>query len=155
MTSRIPPELRDDPLFLTARTALALTARCRRALKEAGIEDVNPAQFSLLCALDTRDDFTPTELAREVRYEKSTLTPLLERLEQAGLMARARDPDDARVQRLSLTRKGRRRRREVAAVFTRVSADLLAPLARKVLRNHVRFCEAVLAAEDTAGAKGP
>ncbi len=140
--------LRESPFFLTTRAALALNARCRRALRAQGIDDVNPAQLSVLAALDEREAMTPTQLAAAVLLEKSTLTPLLERLERSELLLRARDPKDKRVQRLYITKKGRRRRREVEAVITAVTSAVFDALPRKVLKHHVAFCQAVLDADD-------
>ena len=81
-------------------------------------------------------------------YEKSTLTPLLDKLEEADLLLRARDPKDGRVQRLFITKKGRKRRREVEAVVAALTASIIDALPKKVLKHHVEFCEAVLAAGD-------
>lgn len=140
--------LRESPFFLTTRAALALSARCRKALRAQGIDDVNPAQLSVLAALDGTEAMTPTQLAAAVLLEKSTLTPLLERLEKAELLLRARDPKDKRVHRLYITRKGRKRRREVDAVIEAVTAEVMGSLPRKVLKHHVAFCQAVLDAHD-------
>jgi len=146
----LPPSLRDSPLFLTQRAALALAARCRKALKARGVDDVNPAQLSILAALEEEDGATATALSRAVMYEKSTLTPLLDKLEGAGLLLRARDPKDGRVQRLFITKKGRKRRREVEAVVASLTAAVVDALPKKVLKHHLEFCEAVLAAEEGA-----
>jgi DNA-binding MarR family transcriptional regulator len=79
-------------------------------------------------------------------YEKSTLTPLLDKLEDAGLLLRARDPKDGRVQRLFITKKGRKRRRDADLAVTAVMTTMLSTLPKKVLKHHVEFCETVLAA---------
>jgi|GEM_PF-1143192 len=149
MTAKaLPASLRDNPIFLTQRAALALAARSRKALKARGIEDINPAQLSILAAIEEGDGTTATELSRVVMYEKSTLTPLLDKLEEAGLLLRARDPKDGRVQRLFITKKGRKRRREVEAVVAALTASIIEALPKKVLKHHMEFCEAVLAAGD-------
>lgn len=153
MPDKLPDAVRESPLFLTTRAALALTARVRRALKVKGIDDVNPAQLAILSVVETHEGITPTALAREVMYEKSTLTPLLEGLERAELLLRARDPRDGRVQRLYPTKKGRRRRREAEAVLASATAEIMATLSKKVLRHHAAFCEAVLASEEPAPAE--
>lgn len=148
MADKFSEALRESPLFLTTRAALALTARCRHALRAHGIDDINPAQLSILTALEAHDGATPTEIARVVMYEKSTLTPLLDKLEEAGLLVRARDPKDGRSQRLYVTKKGKKRRREAETVLSALTDDITAALPRKVLRHHVEFCEAVLASDD-------
>lgn len=153
--AELPSTLRDNPLFLTQRAALALAARCRKALKSKGIDDVNPAQLTILAALEEDEGVTATTLARTVKYEKSTLTPLLDKLEGAGLILRANDPKDGRVQRLHITKKGRKRRREVEAVITALTSAVVDALPKKVLKHHLEFCEAVLAAEAGETATAP
>lgn len=147
MTDKLAQTLRDNPIFLTQRAALALNARCRKALRAKGIDDVNPAQLTILAALETADGATATELSRLVMYEKSTLTPLLDKLEAAGHLLRARDPKDGRVQRLYLTKKGRKRRRDAEAVLNELTGAVVDVLPKKVLKHHLEFCEAVLASE--------
>src|SRR5262249_3405315 len=46
------------------------------------------------------------ELGDLLRLDSGTLTPLLKRLEAMGLVRRARDPDDERSVRISLTPAG-------------------------------------------------
>jgi DNA-binding MarR family transcriptional regulator len=151
----LPASLRDSPLFLTQRAALALAARYRRALKARGIDDVNPAQLSILAALETDEGATATSLSHTVLYEKSTLTPLLDKLEAAGLILRARDPNDGRIQRLFITKKGRKRRREAEAVLDALTDSVVAMLPKKTLKHHMEFCEAVLAGEEGAAPRAP
>ena len=156
MTDKLALALRDNPIFLTQRAALALNARCRKALRAKGIDDVNPAQLAILAALEAADGATATELSRLVMYEKSTLTPLLDKLEAAGHLLRARDPKDGRVQRLYLTKKGRKRRRDAEAVLNELTGAVVDVLPKKVLKHHVEFCEAVLASEgDSPAATSP
>lgn len=50
---------------------------------------------------------TPGDLARVLHLHPSTLTGVLRRLEQRGLVRRQRDPDDGRRAFLSLTARGR------------------------------------------------
>lgn len=144
MAEKITGALRENPIFLTTRAALALAARCRKALKAHGVEDLSTAQLVVLASLDAAEGLTPSQLARQIRYEKSTLTPILERLEKAGLVLRAKDPKDGRLQRLYLTKKGRRRHKEVEAVLATVTTELFASVPRKTLKHHAAFCEAVL-----------
>ena len=45
-------------------------------------------------------------IGQQVQLDSSTLTPLLKRLEAAGLVERSRDPQDERQVRVALTEKG-------------------------------------------------
>lgn len=64
-------------------------------------------QYLALTALLPRDGQTVGELSETLFLESSTVTPLIKRLETAGLVSRTRDPRDERVVRLALTEAGR------------------------------------------------
>lgn len=64
-----------------------------------------------------------TELARRLRIDRTNVSRLCQRMEDAGDLTRAQDPDDARARRLELTDQGR-------ALATRVDAQSAAHFAR-------------------------
>ena len=63
-------------------------------------------QYLAMFALWERDNQSVKELGDLLRLDSGTLTPLLKRLEAMGLVRRARDPDDERSVRISLTPAG-------------------------------------------------
>lgn len=63
-------------------------------------------QYLALVALSGNDRQTVSELGEKLHLESNTLTPLIKRLEAAGLVTRTRDKQDERVVRLSLTESG-------------------------------------------------
>jgi MarR family transcriptional regulator, organic hydroperoxide resistance regulator len=63
-------------------------------------------QYLVLVALSSREDQTVSELGEKLHLESNTLTPLIKRLEAAGLVTRTRDKNDERVVRLTLTGTG-------------------------------------------------
>ncbi len=73
-------------------------------------------QFLVMIALWERDDRTVSEIGERLLLESSTLTPLLKRLEAAGLIKRTRDRDDERVVRITLTRQGTALREKAATI---------------------------------------
>jgi DNA-binding MarR family transcriptional regulator len=81
-------------------------------------------------------------LAKLLHLHPSTLTGVLQRLEQQGLLRRRADPRDARRSLLALTEKGRRfdlrtegtEEAAIAAAFARTSAEKL-KAAREVLES--------------------
>lgn len=91
-------------------------------------------QYLLLMALWEDDDQTVTQLGETLRLPAHGLLPVLTRLEQAGLLRRARDAADRRVVRIMLTPTGRALERQAAAVQhqvacqTRLSSSALAGL---------------------------
>jgi len=63
-------------------------------------------QYLAMFALWERDNQSVKELGDLLHLDSGTLTPLLKRLEGMGLVRRARDPDDERSVRISLTPAG-------------------------------------------------
>lgn len=64
-------------------------------------------QYLVMLVLWDGDGVSVTELGAQLGLDSGTLTPLLKRLDEAGLVTRARDADDERVVRVSLTKAGR------------------------------------------------
>lgn len=69
-------------------------------------------QYLVLSVLWEGDDQTIGGIAARLDLEPSTITPLVKRLEQAGRVARNRNPDDERQVKVSLTDQGRAVRAE-------------------------------------------
>ena len=73
-------------------------------------------QYLVMVTLWERDDRTVGEIGERLFLESNTLTPLLKRLEAAGLLSRRRDPADERQVRLMLTPEGRALRDKAQSV---------------------------------------
>ena len=67
-----------------------------KMLEEHGIHEINPAQGRIMFVLWQNDGIPITELARKTSLDKSTLTSMLDRLEEAGFVARVPSPQDRR-----------------------------------------------------------
>ena len=65
-------------------------------------------QYIAMVALAEEDEQTVSVLGEKLFLESNTLTPILKKLEQTGLIRRHRDPADERQVRVSLTPAGRR-----------------------------------------------
>jgi MarR family transcriptional regulator, organic hydroperoxide resistance regulator len=79
-----------------------------RILREHGIGELNPAQGRIIFALWREDGLTQAELAARTKLDKSTLTLMLGRLEEAGQVRRKPDATDARIRRVHLTARNRK-----------------------------------------------
>lgn len=106
------------PLYAAAR---AMQQRYRPLLDPLGI--TYPQYLALLCLWD-RDDVPVGTIATQLHLDAATLTPLLQRLEAGGLVARRRDTDDQRVVRVTLTDAGRALRSRAEAVPQQLLASL-------------------------------
>lgn len=76
-----------------------------KLLTDAGIEAFNGAQSRILYVLWQQDGIPIVELARKTGLAKTTLTSMLDRMENTNLIARAFDKADRRQIKISLTEK--------------------------------------------------
>ena len=63
--------------------------------QEAGGE-LSPSQLAALSTIERHGPMTPSELALRERIQRPTVTRMLARLEEAGLVVRTPDPHDGR-----------------------------------------------------------
>ena len=82
--------------------------------------------WRVLAALLARPGETVTGLAEACLLQQPTMTKLLDRMVQDGLVARAQDARDRRVVRVSLTPEGAAKAAELAVVAERHEAEVLA-----------------------------
>lgn len=73
-------------------------------------------QYLVLSTLWEADHQTIGAVAERLSLEPSTITPLVKRLEQAGFVARERDPTDERRVHVGLTKAGRDLRSRTACL---------------------------------------
>lgn len=93
-----------------------------RKLKEYRIEEINPAQGRILFVLWQNDGIPINELAQKTSLGKSTLTSMLDRLEEAGYLMRSPCPEDRRKIMIFRTEKDKR----LQAIYTQVSEEMIA-----------------------------
>ncbi|AMO22910.1 MarR family transcriptional regulator [Ramlibacter solisilvae] len=91
--------------FALYSASLAMTKLYKPLLDELGL---TYPQYLAMLALWECDELTVSELGERLSLDSGTLTPLLKRLEAAGLVARTRDAQDERRVHISLTAAGRR-----------------------------------------------
>jgi len=93
----------------------------KRMLQERGIA-INPAQGRIMFVLWQKDDIPISELARQTSLGKSTLTSMLDRLEQAGYVRRVPSPHDRRVVLIERTEKDKAFQRQYVQVSEEMTA---------------------------------
>ncbi|WP_203310345.1 MarR family winged helix-turn-helix transcriptional regulator [Sphingomonas beigongshangi] len=94
----------DEQLCFSLYTAtIAINRAYKPVLDRLGI---TYPQFLVLQALHEQPDRTIGQIAERLSLESSTITPLIKRLEAAGLVSRSRDPKDERQVRVRLTDLG-------------------------------------------------
>jgi DNA-binding MarR family transcriptional regulator len=106
--SRSPAPHPTDLPFLIVALSLGFQALIKRLRSEAGLrEEVAIGMGSIFFALCENGGCVMRDLASRLRMPKGTLSGLVARMEQMGLVDRRQCPDDGRAQRVRLTRKAR------------------------------------------------
>lgn len=100
-----PTLLLDDQLcFALYSTSLALNKVYRKLLAKLGL---TYPQYLVMMVLWERDEVTVSEIGERLFLDSATLTPLLKRLEAAGLVTRTRAASDERQVIIELSKSGR------------------------------------------------
>ncbi|MGC4838933.1 MarR family winged helix-turn-helix transcriptional regulator [Micromonospora vinacea] len=112
--------LRRQVCFALYAASRALTDVYRPILDEFGL---TYPQYLVLLVLWERPDDAPTvsELGTELRLDSGTLSPLLKRLEGAGLVVRRRSARDERRVEVGLTEQGLALREQLCDVPLRIA----------------------------------
>lgn len=84
-------------------------------------------QYLVLLVLWERDGLMVKEVGQQLHLDSGTITPILKRLEAAGMLMRIRDREDERQVRITLTAKGRALRAEAAGINTQVACAIGLP----------------------------
>ncbi|WP_418956345.1 MarR family winged helix-turn-helix transcriptional regulator [Streptomyces tritici] len=121
-----------------------------RLLRDLGLY---PGQEFLMMRLWEGGPARQSELIKEMGIDPSTMTKMLQRLEQAGHVRRSPDPDDRRAVRVEATERSEALRAQVAgawATLERLTLKDLDPEEAAVLERLLVRVEAGL-----CGAEGP
>jgi len=94
-----------EELAMTLRDAI--TRLNRRVRKERPVGDLTFSQLSVLTSLQLAGALTPRELADIERVQPPTMTKIVGKLEDLGLVARTPHPTDGRQVILAATEEGR------------------------------------------------
>src|SRR3990167_794243 len=135
MTDPPPPPLDGQLCYAIYSAGIAIQRTYKPLLDALGL---TYPQYLVLNLLWAEDGQPVGRLAEQLALESSTLTPLLKRLEAAGMVRRARNPDNERQVIITLTPAGRALREKagcLAAALLETSghaADDLNALNRQV-----------------------
>lgn len=125
MTDHDPLALDRQVCFAIAAASRAVVALYRPVLDPLGL--THP-QYLVMLALWERSPRTLGDLAHTLLLEPATLSPLLKRLEEQGLLVRARNPRDERALEVTLTNEGRALRARATEVPGKVLERLGMPV---------------------------
>lgn len=98
---------------------LAQVSQAYRTLADTFMDSIgmHRAQAILLCTVCLAEGLTQSEIATQLAVQGATVTSMLQRMEEAGLVTRQRDPNDNRLVRVYATDTGRIKEKEIHARF--------------------------------------
>jgi DNA-binding MarR family transcriptional regulator len=121
-----PADPSGDLTWLVFRTADALAAAFNQAARDSGLTDLR--DWLVLALISDGTERTQFEIASHLGIDKSTLVPILDRLEKAGLLVRTASERDRRVRIPRPTQTGREVADAVAVARDRAVNERLAAI---------------------------
>lgn len=115
----LPAKVETQLCFAVYGAAHAFTRTYKPLLEPLGL---TYPQYLVMLVLWDEDGQPVRAIGDRLGLDSGTLSPLLKRLEQAGLVKRIRDTHDERQVRISLTDKGNEMRRKAAAVTKEIGS---------------------------------
>lgn len=132
------PELSNTPIKLCHE----ISRLCRTRLRESGDSEAVFAQHGAhmtLAYLAMQDGVTQRELVRATHLRAPTVSVMLRRFEEAGIVERRPDEKDQRAMRVYLTEKGRELDRRNIARIQRMDAEALRVLSEEECEELMRL----------------
>jgi DNA-binding MarR family transcriptional regulator len=112
--------LREGGLLITQIFQLSGRIFARK-MRESGLTHITAEQGRILFVLWQTDNISIQELAKRTMLSKSTLTAMLDRLEDSGHVVRIPSREDRRKIMICLTEKDR----QLQEVYTQISREMI------------------------------
>ena len=107
---------------------LAQFAQAYRSLSGVLMDQItlHRSQAMALCKLFVQDGMTQSEIAQQLSVQGATVTDMLQRMEEGGMVTRRRDRADNRLVRVYLTDAGREKERSIMEQFLKLESAVFA-----------------------------
>lgn len=132
--------------FLLYRAHRVVFARASAELDAA--LGISVAQLTTLMYVAKQPGCSMTELAELLDLNKSAVTGLVQRMERAGTLVRAANPQDARGSLLYVTPRGDELRERARPMIKRLNAELTEGFSAEEMDVVVRFLNALAGSRD-------
>ena len=108
-------------VYFISKTKKKMVKFIEKKLEEKGLEELIPSHGNVLTALYENDGMlTMKEIANRIGKDKSTVTPLVEKLLKLGYVEKEKSQKDKRITYIRLTEKGRR----IESKYNEISSDV-------------------------------
>lgn len=102
---------------------------------------VTPVQYAVMSALWKEDNLTPSQIAAAISLDSSTVTGILDRLENKNLLKRMPDPNDRRALRVVLTEEGRALEKPLMQVIVECNETVMEVFTKEEQETLVRLLQ--------------
>ena len=130
--------------FLISQIKLIGGRVFEKILAKENISEFNGAQGKILYVLWERDKISIIELSKAVGLANTTLTSMLDRMEEAGLIKRFPDPGDRRKNLIGLTDKARGLREKYEQVSQEMNEVYYKGFSEEEIAEFERYLQRVL-----------
>jgi DNA-binding MarR family transcriptional regulator len=145
-------DIHDMPGHLARRFQQIAVAVFLAEVEEAGY-DLTPVQYAALAAVSGNPGMDQVTLAGLIAYDRTTITGVVDRLVQKGLVARQASNRDRRARELRISDAGRRTLRGIAPAVEAAQRIMVHGLTAKEAKELVRLLQkAVVAANQLSRA---
>ena len=107
MVTRIATRTTESERAEVAAQLRIAIARAARGLRQQAGRELTPSRASVLATVARHGPLTPSELAERERISRPTITRLVAKLKQQGLVECLPDPADGRSYRVGMSAAGR------------------------------------------------
>jgi DNA-binding MarR family transcriptional regulator len=138
-------DTRDKPGHLVRRFQQIAVAIFHGQVEEAGY-DLTPVQYAALTAIKTHPGIDQVTLAGLIAYDRTTITGVVDRLAQKGLLVRQVNSRDRRVRELQITDEGARVLRGIEPAVEAAQRIMLRGLSKDEADEFLRLLRKAIAA---------
>jgi DNA-binding MarR family transcriptional regulator len=135
----------DMPGHLARRFQQIAVAVFLAEVEDAGY-DLTPVQYVALTAVSANPGLDQVTLAGLIAFDRTTITGVVDRLVQKGLMARHESSRDRRARELKITEAGRRVLRGITPAVEAAQRTMVRGLTEKEAKELVRLLQKAIAA---------
>ena len=138
-------DIKEMPGHLARRFQQIAVAVFLAEVEEAGY-DLTPVQYAALAAVSSNHGIDQITLAGLIAYDRTTITGVVDRLVQKGLVARQESSRDRRARELKITDAGRRTLRSITPAVEAAQRIMLRGLTDKEAKEFMRLLQKATAA---------
>lgn len=133
------------PKSLTYRIKLLAQLATRRLTERLDTFGLTPFHWLVLCCLWDEDGLPTSSIGERLQQVGGTLTGVIDRMEERGLVQRERDTRDRRVWRIWLTDAGRELEKVLPPVAAQVRDDMISGISPEKCEEFSQFLDRAIA----------